>query len=361
MTKNEIFFDRDRINKVCLMLKYMSLTVPLERIDSLKKSVSCKTASEILHTILMDSVWMSEEDGNKETPFVSGLIKCKFDYDWNQLFNDLTEAFSVLKEKEEISLYESNYTGGYYGEVYQACSTYAYAENKKKTTKSCLLINTSNNYTSQFIFSMALLIASIFALRFLENIAIFLCGGLFSVFLLVLIPVMHKNKRNKIKKEIEKNSYSYIIEGKIYELEMPSQKEYYEIKTIGNSFTILCNHFSVDRYGSAFVIRDHSSISEPNSKIYIDKNVQETIRIYYDQITDLKTGKILHPAELKQFLYEENEMGKKENDRVTSGQVQVPQSPEMVLIKEDYHPIKCIIEEVKKRSKIFTRKSDSCR
>lgn len=38
-----------------------------------------------------------------------------------------------------------------------------------------------------------------------------------------------------------------------------------------------------------------------------------------------------------------------ENDRVTSGQVQVPQSPEMVLIKEDYHPIKFIIEEVKKR------------
>lgn len=130
MTETEIFFDRDRINKVCLMLKYMSLTVPLERIDSLKNSVSCKTAGEILHTILMDSVWMTKEDGNKETPFVSGFIKCKFDYDWNQLFNELTEAFSVLKKKEEISLYESNYTGGYYGEVYQACSTYDYAENK---------------------------------------------------------------------------------------------------------------------------------------------------------------------------------------------------------------------------------------
>lgn len=38
---------------------------------------------------------------------------------------------------------------------------------------------------------------------------------------------------------------------------------------------------------------------------------------------------------------------KKENDRVTSGQVQVPQIPEMELIKEDYHPIKFIIEEVK--------------
>lgn len=36
-----------------------------------------------------------------------------------------------------------------------------------------------------------------------------------------------------------------------------------------------------------------------------------------------------------------------ENDRVTSGQVQAPQIPEMELIKEDYHPIKFIIEEVK--------------
>ena len=112
------------------MLKYMSLKAPFERIECLRNSVNRKIAAEILLTILMDSVWMTKKDGNKETPFVPGFTKCKFDYDWNQLFNDLTEAFSVLKKKEEISLYESNYTGGYYGEVYQACSTYDYAENK---------------------------------------------------------------------------------------------------------------------------------------------------------------------------------------------------------------------------------------
>ena len=372
MTETEIFFDRDRINKVCLMLKYMSLKAPFERIECLRNSVSQKIAAEILLTILMDSVWMTEKDGNKKTPFVRGFTKCKFDYDWNQLFNDLTEAFSVLKKKEKISLYESNYTGGYYGEVYQACSTYDYAENKKtdenkeaqKTTKSCLLINTSEDYTWLFLFGIALLITSTFVLCYFKVLECFLWGILSSVSCFVLIPELHKRKRDKIKKEIEKNKscYTYIIEGKIYELEMPSPKEYYEVKNEENNFTILCNSFSVDRNGKAFVIRDHSTISEPDSKIYIDKNVQETIRIYYDQIKDLKTGKILHPTELKQFLYEENEMEKKkENDRVTSGQVQVPQSPEMVLIKEDYHPIKCIIEEVKKRSKIFTRKSDSCR
>ena len=42
-----------------------------------------------------------------------------------------------------------------------------------------------------------------------------------------------------------------------------------------------------------------------------------------------------------------------ENDRVTSGQVQAPQIPEMELIKEDYHPIKFIIEMVKS---IFSNK-----
>lgn len=47
------------------------------------------------------------------------------------------------------------------------------------------------------------------------------------------------------------------------------------------------------------------------------------------------------------------ESGLGENDRVTSGQVQAPQIPEMELIKEDYHPIKFIIEMVKS---IFSNK-----
>lgn len=45
-----------------------------------------------------------------------------------------------------------------------------------------------------------------------------------------------------------------------------------------------------------------------------------------------------------------------ENDRVTSGQVQAPPIPEMELIKEDYHPIKFIIEMVKS---IFSIKKES--
>lgn len=122
------FYERSRIQKICTMLKYMSLTTPLERIDRLKNSVESKTASKILYTILMDSEWMSRKDENKNTPFFPSCIKCEFDYNWNHLFDVLCAAYSELKEKKEFSLYTSNYTGGYYGEVYQSCSSKNYTD-----------------------------------------------------------------------------------------------------------------------------------------------------------------------------------------------------------------------------------------
>ena len=126
-----IFFDRYRINTVCTMLKYMFLTQPLQRIDILKNSVKCNVAGTILNTILMNSEWMLKNDGNKNNPFVSGLIKCKFNHDWNKMFDVLCIAYSVLNEKGNISLYSSNYTGGYYGEVYQICSNKDYTKKRK--------------------------------------------------------------------------------------------------------------------------------------------------------------------------------------------------------------------------------------
>ena len=50
------------------------------------------------------------------------------------------------------------------------------------------------------------------------------------------------------------------------------------------------------------VIRDKSTLSDPDAKIYIEQSCSEEIRIFYDQITEIKTGKILNAAELKQFL-----------------------------------------------------------
>lgn len=169
--------------------------------------------------------------------------------------------------------------------------------NESKTTQSCLLINTSEDYTWLLFLGIALLITSI--------IECFLC--LLSVSCFVLIPVLRKIKSDKVKKEIEKNknSYTYKIDGNIYELEMASPKEYYELKSKNYRFTILCNSFSINKNGLAYVKRELSAISAPDAKVYIDKNVSETIRIYYNQITEIETGKILQSDELKQFLTQE--------------------------------------------------------
>ena len=88
----------------------------------------------------------------------------------------------------------------------------------------------------------------------------------------------------------------------LYEFACESQKEYYQLKNKEYSFIVLTNKFSVNGNGVAYVIRDKSTLSDPDAKIYIDQSCSEEIRIFYDQITEIKTGKILTAAELKQFL-----------------------------------------------------------
>ena len=115
---------------------------------------------------------------------------------------------------------------------------------------------------------------------------------------------MHKCKQNKINKFIKNNKsdFAYRIDGIIYELQQGTIKEYYQLKNKEYSFIVLTNQFSVNENGVAYVIRKKSTLSDPDAKIYIDKSYSEEIRIFYDQITEIKTGKILNAAELKQFL-----------------------------------------------------------
>lgn len=176
-----------------------------------------------------------------------------------------------------------------------------------KTTKSSLLINTSDDYVSILFCGVLMCVSSLIILFCHKSVKYFLWAILTSVILFALVPALRKIKRDKIKKEIEKNknSYTYKIEGNIYELELPSPKEYCEVKSKEYSFTILCNSFSVNNNGIACVKREHDTISAPDAKVYIDQKVAETVRIYYNQITNLRTGKILHADELKQFITEE--------------------------------------------------------
>ena len=109
---------------------------------------------------------------------------------------------------------------------------------------------------------------------------------------------------NKIKAFIKNNksNFAYRIDGKIYELQQGTKEEWYQLKSKEYDFIVLTNQFSVNGNGVAYVIRDKSTLSDPDAKIYIDQNYSEEISIFYDQITEIKTGKILTAAELKHFL-----------------------------------------------------------
>lgn len=172
-----------------------------------------------------------------------------------------------------------------------------------KTNESCLIFNKSEDY---------------FILRFISIAAIIglICFGISGEFecipyciatvicCFILIYIMHKCKQNKIIKFIKNNksNFAYRIDGKIYELQQVTKKEFLQLKSKEYDFIVLTNQFSINGNGVAYVIRDKSTLSDPDAKIYIDKSYSEEISIFYDQITEIKTGKILTVAELKQFL-----------------------------------------------------------
>lgn len=176
-----------------------------------------------------------------------------------------------------------------------------------KTNKSCILINTSENITFLFwIGTTALFCAMIFGFQGKLD-----CDreytkycSIIAVLSFILIILLKYIKRTRIKKTIDnnKNNFTYRIDGKIYELQQGTKEEWYHIKSKEYDFIVLTNQFSVNGNGVAYVIRDKSTLSDPDAKIYIDKSYSEEIEIFYDQITEIKTGKILNAAELKQFL-----------------------------------------------------------
>ena len=172
-----------------------------------------------------------------------------------------------------------------------------------KTNESCMLFNKSEDYSIMGFISIAVIICLIY----------FCISGEFEcipyyiatvICCFILIYIMHKCKQKKINKFIKNNksNFAYRIDGKIYELQQGTKEEWYQLKSKEYDFIVLTNQFSVNGNGVAYVIRDKSTLSDPDAKIYIDKSYSEEISIFYDQITEIKTGKILNAAELKQFL-----------------------------------------------------------
>ena len=172
-----------------------------------------------------------------------------------------------------------------------------------KTNESCMLFNKSEDYLIMGFISIAVIIYLIYRCISGEFEYILSCiATLFCCF--ILIYIMHKCKQNKINKFIKNNksNFAYRIDGRIYELQQVTKKEFYQLKSEKYDFIVLTNQFSVNGNGVAYVIRNKSTSSDPDAKIYIDKSYSEEISIFYDQITEIKTGKILNASELKQFL-----------------------------------------------------------
>ena len=172
-----------------------------------------------------------------------------------------------------------------------------------KTNESCLMFNKSEDYSIMIFISIAVIIYLICLCISGEIECIPSCIATV-ICCFILIYIMHKCKQNKINKFIKNNKsdFAYRIDGRIYELQQGTIKEYYQLKNKEYSFIVLTNQFSVNGNGVAYVIRDKSTLSDPDAKIYIDQSCSEEISIFYEQITEIKTGKILNAAELKQFL-----------------------------------------------------------
>ena len=172
-----------------------------------------------------------------------------------------------------------------------------------KTNESCLMFNKSEDYSILGCISIvAILCLVCFGISGEFECIPYCIATVICCFLLIYI--MHKCKQYRINRFIENNKSNFIyrIDGSIYEFACASPKEYYQLKNKEYSFIVLTNQFSVNGNGVAYVIRNKSTLSDPDAKIYIDKSYSEEIRIFYDQITEIKTGKILTAAELKQFL-----------------------------------------------------------
>ena len=172
-----------------------------------------------------------------------------------------------------------------------------------KTNESCLMFNKSEDYSILGFISIAAISCLICFCIFGEFKRIPYCIATV-ICCFILIYIIHKCKRYRINRFIEnnKNNFAYRIDGKIYELQQGTKKEWFQLKNKENDFIVLTNQFSVNDNGVAYVTRKKSTLSAPNAKIYIEQNCSEEISILYDQITEIKTGKILTTAELKQFL-----------------------------------------------------------
>lgn len=123
VTKGTLYrygFDRhDKANKICTVLKYLSLTHPNLQMPELRGIFEQNFAANLLTEIILNSRWYKDSvtTGNE----LSFFSKDDYTYIFNKfltLYDKLSEYIKKVNVHFTIESFSSNYYGSYYGEIY---------------------------------------------------------------------------------------------------------------------------------------------------------------------------------------------------------------------------------------------------
>ena len=97
INKEYYYMDRERINRICTVLKYLSLIPSLDRIDVFKNTISTDAAFNLLNIILGDTEWITEKDND-----FLGRLKCRISDDYQNLLDYILNNYGEFKKSLRI-------------------------------------------------------------------------------------------------------------------------------------------------------------------------------------------------------------------------------------------------------------------
>lgn len=113
-------FDRhNTANKICAVLKYLSLTHPNLQMPELRGIFEQNFAANLLTEIILNSCWYKDSVTIKSE--LSFFSKDDYTHTFNKfltLYDELSEYIKKANVNFTIENFSSNYDGGYYGEIY---------------------------------------------------------------------------------------------------------------------------------------------------------------------------------------------------------------------------------------------------
>ena len=123
VTKGTLYrygFDRhDKANKICTVLKYISLTHSQLQMPELRGIFEQNFAASLLTEIILNSRWYKDSVTTENE--LSFFSKDDYTYIFNKfltLYDELSEYIKKVNVHLTIESFSSNYYGGYYGEIY---------------------------------------------------------------------------------------------------------------------------------------------------------------------------------------------------------------------------------------------------